>query len=141
MSNLSAANLPVFQGCVNDYMLANLDRFPSSEIALMAGVLDLYVHKNPRMRILELGDSSIETTKSLLRALDVDSPMQKHHIFEKGDFSDDGELVRRACHTNENGIGDCEINIISDKQFDLILLLQVSLGQYEDCAWCLIISR
>ncbi|KAI9690135.1 MAG: Type I Iterative PKS [Bathelium mastoideum] len=122
ISRLSTENISTYQSYINDYMVSNLGRFSDPDTAFVTGIVDVYAHKDPRMRVLEVGNSSLKVTESLLDILHVDKPMQKCRIFQRASFSQTAELVGRDVKTIEDEEESAE-SVHLEPKFDLIVLL------------------
>lgn len=94
----------------------------------LAGALDLVSHKNPRLRVLELGNDEIEVTESLLDLLRFDTPFKRCKSYARGHISDDQELVAEEVESAASLREDKQspAKRTGEKAFDVIVLPNVS---------------
>lgn len=86
----------------------------------MAASLNLLTHKNPTLKILELGNDINEITDATLDLLLAKTDFKRLSSYTRGTFNEDGELVGGLVDLSSF---DCqEKAAIVDKKFDLILL-------------------
>ncbi|KAK4222721.1 acyl transferase/acyl hydrolase/lysophospholipase [Podospora fimiseda] len=85
------------------------------------GLVDLLVHKDPGMRVLELGNPSEELRGAILELLASKSDMKRFATYTKGEVSEEGEIV--------GGVVDLESNEAPEKlgglekgAYDLVLV-------------------
>ena len=86
----------------------------------LGAALSLLAHKNPGLRILELGNDINEITKATLDLLDANSAFKKVRSYTVGSLSDSGELSGSAVGL-EDGVRKGASSIV-DQIFDLVLL-------------------
>ena len=91
---------------------------------LKAGaVLDLLSHKNPRCRILELGNEIGEITQAALALLHAETSFKRFSSYTIGAISDDGELLGAPVDFEKGRPKDPKaLQPIKDEDFDLVLL-------------------
>lgn len=89
----------------------------------LGGCLSLFAHKNPGLRILELGNNISEMTEASLNLLSANTAFRRLQSYTVGSFSENGELLGAAVNLED---GKCqETSLITDKNFDVVLLPQV----------------
>jgi len=100
--------------------------FRDSEIGRFAGVVDILTHSDARLRILELGNHSMETTALLLDLLHSETPLKRFQTYTKSTavFGNTGRLVVREVHAQAEGEDE---EIKNDALFDAIIIPPVSI--------------
>ena len=102
---------------------ANEANSPVADKSLVkfGGMIDLFVHKNPRARILELGNESHDLTTAILDLLHSQSDFKRFSTYTTASFNGDGSL--------SGGLVDLETGQRSEIQaelekggFDLVLI-------------------
>ncbi len=97
----------------------------------LAGLVDLFAHKDPRVRILEIGQPNLQVTKVLLDILRTDSAFRRYGIYSRGYVSDKDELmvedIASAASLNENF---AKAKVSSDRTYDLVIATATSGEEY-----------
>jgi len=89
-------------------------------LARLGGVVDLLVHKEPRQRILELGNDDHMLTATLLDLMSTQSDFKRFLSYTTASFDLNGLLLGGPVDL-ETGQRSCGANALSDK-FDLVLI-------------------
>ncbi|RFU78519.1 polyketide synthase [Trichoderma arundinaceum] len=86
----------------------------------MGAILDLLVHKNPVLRILELDNDSHELTTAILELLSYQTDFKRLSSYTTASFAQDGALLGGLVdfETGERSVKSSEI----EGQFDLLLI-------------------
>ena len=86
----------------------------------MGGMLDLLVHKNPRIRILEVGNDSHDLTLAVLDMLAYKGDLKRLVTYSTSSFAENGTLSGGPVdlETGER----CAKSTTLDKEFDLVLI-------------------
>ena len=89
----------------------------------LGAALYLLSHKNPRMRILELGNEVGEITLAALSLLHADTSFKRFSSYTVGHLSDEGELVGAAVDFEKGRPKDQKnLQSVTEGDFDLVLL-------------------
>ena len=104
------------------------DKFICGETRRLAGALDLLAHRNPKIRILELGNEKDEITKSFLSLLGAQQPLKRFQTYVRGSISDSGSFT---CQMVDDGRHpsfeiDRARKPIGNAIYDVILIPSVS---------------
>ena len=97
----------------------------------LAGLVDLYSHKDPRIRILEVGQPSLDVTKLLLSILRADTAFRRYGTYSRGYLSNEDELMVEDVVSAENlseNLGKAKAS--SDRTYDLVIATATSGGEY-----------
>lgn len=95
----------------------------------LGACLSLLAHKNPGLRILELGNNISEITKATLDLLSASTAFRRLRSYTVGSFSESGELFGAAVNF-EDGEHQ-EISLITGQTFDLVLLPYLPAANYD----------
>jgi hypothetical protein len=104
---------------LNEYMTAfvkelqNSDLADDERLAMLGALVDLVGHQNPRMRVLELGESCGCKAKQWLGLLDQGTGFQRCRSWHTARLDENGDILR-----DDN----------SEGTFDLVLIPGVSLS-------------
>lgn len=97
----------------------------------LACLIDLFSHKNPRLRVLELGQPNLQVTNALLNILQADSAFRRYGTYSRGYLSDKDDLivedVTSAASLSET-LGKAKVS--SDRTYDLVIATAESGGEY-----------
>ena len=97
----------------------------------LAGLVDLFSHKDPRIRILEIGQPNLQVTTVLLNLLKADGAFRRYGTYSRGYLSDnDGLMVEdvvSAASLSET-LGKAKAS--SDKAYDLVIVTATSGAEY-----------
>lgn len=118
-----------------DDLTRNLDAFAAeshSEITdegllKLGATLNLISHKNPRIRILELGNDIKEITNAALALLLADNAFPRLHSYGVGRVDEKGVLLASQVNLNSGLTADsANLTPVSNHKFDLVLLPNAS---------------
>ena len=86
--------------------------------------LDLVIHKNPRLHILELNFEHLDVTQNILESLRFNTPFKRCQTYCRGQMSDDMDLlVENMNSVSSLGAGNCPLTKhASGKAFDLVIV-------------------
>ncbi|KAI1104957.1 reducing type I polyketide synthase 10 [Jackrogersella minutella] len=92
-----------------------------SNILKLGSVLDLLAHKNPRLRILELGNDIHDITEAALILLAAKSEFKRASTYTTASFAEDGSLLGGPVNL-ETGERCTKPGPVAQGAFDLILI-------------------
>ncbi|KAL4993011.1 hypothetical protein BDV10DRAFT_190367 [Aspergillus recurvatus] len=92
-----------------------------SSLVKMGAILDLLVHKDPHLRILEVGNDSHELTLAVLELLSSKSVFKRLRAYTVGSLNGDGPLHGGPVDL-ETGIRCATPAALKDHEFDLLLI-------------------
>lgn len=94
--------------------------------ASYCAMLDLIVHKSPRLRILELGNTDRELTRQLLSTLRIPSAFSRCTTYSVGAFCSDSSVHAKKIQSSASLDDSVPSKVVeADHQYDLILLPNV----------------
>ena len=129
ISKLQPNNLEHFLKYINTaYSVPPIDGADAT-LRRLASAVDLFSHKNPRIRILEIGQPNLQVTKALMQTLRAESAFRRYGTFSRAYLSDGGELedVTSTEHLSE------KISMTkpsSDNKYDLVIATATSGQEY-----------
>ena len=85
---------------VRDFVSFLPDNAAGSRLVRIAGAVDLLVHKNPRMRILELGDGESSQLAAVLDLTGIGPPQKRFESYTKGSFDAKGNLLTSRVYSS-----------------------------------------
>ncbi|KAL2802548.1 hypothetical protein BJX63DRAFT_440810 [Aspergillus granulosus] len=99
----------------------------------MGAMLDLLVHKDPNLRILEVGDDSHELTMAILELLWSRTEFRRVHSYTTAQLGGQGALIGGPVDLDTGECSD-KLGPLADEKFDLILIptLNKQLGQVAE---------
>lgn len=131
ISKLQPNNLEHFLKYINAASSVPPIEEADATLRRLAGLVDLFSHKDPRVRILEVGQPILQVTKVLLEILQADSAFPRYGTYSRAYISDKDELmvenVTSAASLSET-LGKAKAS--SDKAYDLIIATAVSGEEY-----------
>ena len=127
LSLLSPEGVPSLARYLDYIATSQGKKFPTLQAARVAGLLGLLVHKNPCLRILELGTGDLETTKAIMISLRAGSLMRRFTTYAHGVITCDGDIVVRSLNTQYcNPVFEEDAQLDPNVVFDVIVLPDVS---------------
>ncbi|KAL4784750.1 polyketide synthase [Aspergillus varians] len=87
----------------------------------LGAMLDLLAHKDPELRILEVGNDSHELTEAVLALLSSDSEFRRLRSYTTAAYTDEGTLAGGPVDL-ETGTRSTSPTALGDDKFDLILI-------------------
>ncbi|KAI9724598.1 MAG: Type I Iterative PKS [Chrysothrix sp. TS-e1954] len=116
VSNIfTGADNEAFTHYVDSYSNGTLTAPAASDHRRLAGALDLLVHENPALRILDLGDDDVLTT-FLLTSLHMDTPFKRCLCYYKGSLTETGGLTAEELGARTN------LPASKDSLYDVVIL-------------------
>ncbi|KAI1083646.1 reducing type I polyketide synthase 10 [Whalleya microplaca] len=95
---------------------------PDQSLIKFGGMIDLLVHKNPRARILEIGNVSQDLTLAILDLLSYQSDFKRFSSYSTAAFEKDGSLLGGPIDL-KTGQHHATALTLEKKGFDLVLIL------------------
>jgi acyl transferase domain-containing protein/NADPH:quinone reductase-like Zn-dependent oxidoreductase len=119
---LHADHAPQFTEYTNRFSSQLSGELCDSDFGRFVGAVDLLTHSNPRLRILELGNTDAQHTAMVLDLLHAGTPLKRFNSYtaSTGIKSDKAKLIGRELPQTKAEEDDFELK--SDALFDLILL-------------------
>lgn len=131
VSKLTSSNIDHFCTYINATGAANESQFPEPSVRRLAVIVDLLAHKDPRVRVLELGQPFTPITKYLLGLLGAESAFKRYGTYSRGFVSDKDELMVQDEDSAETVTETLDkAKVASDKSYDLIILNAQGAEQY-----------
>ena len=131
VSKLRPNNLEHFLNYINSAGSVSPMNGADATLRRLARLVELISHKNPRARILEVGQPNLQVTKVLLDILRADSSFRRYGTYSRAYLSDTDELmvedVASATSLTET-LGKAKAS--SDIAYDLVIATEASGGEY-----------
>ncbi|KAJ8132654.1 hypothetical protein O1611_g971 [Lasiodiplodia mahajangana] len=93
--------------------IQDLDLRDDRHAALMTGLIDLAAHKNPQMRVVDLGQDASNLTEKWLSLLNKDTGFQRYGLWTKGRLNDDNAII---------------LDDSSEETFDVVIIPHLSIS-------------
>ena len=131
ISKLQPNNLEHFLKYINSASCASPIDGADATLCRLASLVDLLSHKNPRVRILEVGQPNLQVTRVLLDVLQTDSAFQRYGAYSRAYLSDKDELMVEDVASAASLSGDLDrTKGAKDKIYDLIIATAISGEEY-----------
>jgi acyl transferase domain-containing protein/NADPH:quinone reductase-like Zn-dependent oxidoreductase len=119
---LDLDHAPQFTEYTNRFASQLCGELCDSDFGRFAGAVDLLTHSNPRLRILELGNTDAQHTATLLDFLHAGTSLKRFNSYKTstGIKNDKGKLIGRELPQTKTE--DDYFELKSDALFDLVLL-------------------
>lgn len=131
ISKLQPSNLEHFLTYVNSAASIPPTDGADATLRRVAGLIDLFSHKDPRVRILEVGQPDLQVTKLLLSVLEADSAFRRFGSYSRGYLSDQDELMVEDVASAESLSEQLEkAKASNDRTFDLVIATATSGAEY-----------
>ena len=131
ISKLQPNNLENFLTYINSAVSIAPINGADATLHRLAGLVDLVSHKDPRVRVLEVGQPNLQVTKVLMNVLQADSAFRRYGIYSRAYLSDKDELmvedVANATSLSEN-LDKAKAS--NDRTYDLVIATATSGEEY-----------
>lgn len=131
VSKLQSNNLEHYLDYINSAASVPPTDGADATLRRLACLVDLFSHKDPRIRILEVGQPNLQVTKLLLSILQADSAFRRYGTYSRGCISDKDELMVEDVTSAEFLSENLEKTKAShDRTYDLVIATATSGAEY-----------
>lgn len=116
-------------GFLDEFALEAHSDIADEGLLKLGACLSLLAHKNPGLRILELGNKINEITTASLNLLSANTAFRRLCSYTVGSFSESGELLGAAVNLED---GERQgTSLITSQIFDLVLLPHITTANFD----------
>ena len=131
ISKLQSTNVDAFSAHLNSPDIDSSPNFPDATLRKLGAMVDLFSHKDPRLRILELGEPDSQITTHLLSVLQSHKAFKRFGMYSRGYLSESDELVAEDITSTEalsDGLEKAEPQ--NGRTYDLVIVSPYSGQEY-----------
>lgn len=125
---------PQLEAYLQQFIKTRPDLADNHSVGVIAGLLDLVGHKNPRLRALELGSDCDCKSRQWLGLLDTKTAFSRYRDYQVGNFTEDGQLLISHAH-NLAKSEKYALDTDTPGAYDVLVVPSVRIIQSIRCVW------